>query len=259
MKYLGFSPCPAGHCGQIRFGRIILATLMGTTFAAAAIAQTPTQTPAEPQSAAAAPATAATASSVLQPALTQAQTMFSGLKIDKWKKGSVRDEAGENVNALLHDLQTSMPPLITAADAEPGSLSRALPLIKHLDAFYDVMLRVEEAARVSAPSDQISVLQQTLLDVNKARIAYDDQLQSQATTQEKQVFDLRTDLKSQRDTVSVLQAKVAAASATPACKPATPARRKRTTTAKPSTTAKPGAATPGAKPSAGTPATPPQQ
>lgn len=178
----------------------------------------------------AATAPAVTASSLLQPALIQSQSTLSSLKVDHWKKGSVRDEAEQNVNALLRDLQSNLPPLMAAADAEPASLSRALPLIKHLDAFYDVLLRVEEASRVSAPSEQISALQQTLLDVNKSRIAYDDQLQAEAAGQEKQVFDLQTALRTQKEELTAEQAKTAAAEAK-ACKAATPAHRKRKTTA----------------------------
>jgi phosphoketolase len=182
---------------------------------------------------------AVTASSLLQPALTQAQSTLSAMKTDKWKKGSVRDEAGQNIAALLHDLQSNIPPLMTAADAEPTALSRAIPLMKHLDAFYDVLLRVEEASRVSAPAEQVSALQQTMLDVNKARNAYDDQMQANAVTHEKQVFDLQTQLRAQQDAAA--QAKQTAAAAPPPCKPAAPARKKKRTTT--STT-----------PSAGTPA-----
>lgn len=203
-------------------------------------------------------AAAVSASSLLQPALARAQTTLTGLKIDRWKKGSVRDEAGSNVNALLRDLQTNIPPLLTAADAEPSALSRAIPLTKHLDAFYAVLLRVEEASRVSAPSEQISALQQTLLDVNKARIAYDDQLQTQAASQEKQVFDLRAELKTQKDASAALQAKTDAVGAPPApCKPATPARKKKRTTAAQGTA--PQGTTQSGKPGASTPAPPPKQ
>jgi hypothetical protein len=115
--------------------------------------------------------------------------------------------------------------------------------MKHLDAFYDVLLRVEEAARVSAPSDQISALQQTLLDVNKARNDYDDQMQAYAVAREKQTFDLQTQLRAQQEAAA--QAK-AATPVTEPCKPATPARKKKRTTTS-------------AKPSAGTPATPTPQ
>ena len=164
-----------------------------------------------------------TASSLMRPSLLAAQDTLTGLKLDKWKKGSVRDEAGEHAESLLKDLQTNLPPLLTAADAAPGRLSQAIPLVKHLDAFYDVMLRVEEAARVSAPADQVAALQQSLLQLNQARLALDDHLQSDAQDQEKQMGDLQVALKTAR---ADAQTKTAAAAAPVPCKPVTPAKKK---------------------------------
>ena len=211
------------------------AVIVSLAFAPAVLfaQKAPTTAPA-PQAVEAAPAAPVrTASAILQPALSQAQETLSTLKVDKWKKGSVRDVAGENVRALLHDLQTNIPPLITAADAEPASLSRAMPLIKHLDAFYDVFLRVEEASRVSAPSEQITALQATMLSINQGRIAYDDELQAQAATREKLFFDLTSELRTKTDAAekSAEDLKAAEAKAA-ACKPApAPTRRRRHSTA----------------------------
>src|SRR6185437_8551654 len=110
---------------------VLLALAPVTLFAQ----EMPTTAPAQ-EAAAPAPAPAVrTASAILQPALSQAQETLSTLKVEKWKKGSVRDEAGANVSALLHDLQTNIPPLLAASDSEPTALSSAIPLIKHLDAF----------------------------------------------------------------------------------------------------------------------------
>lgn len=183
----------------------------------------------------------ATASDLLLPALNQAQTTLKSLNLDKWKRGSVREEATANVSSLLHDLDNNMQPLITAADAAPGQLSKAIPLIKHLDAFYDVLLRVEEGARVSAPPDQIDALQQALLRVSQARIAYDDVLQTQAAGQEKQVVDLQTAVRAEQESAKEAERKAAAtsASATAPCKPATPTHRRRRTTPSKKTTAPP--------------------
>jgi hypothetical protein len=130
----------------------------------------------------------------LQPAVDVVVNTLNTVKLDKWKKGSVRDEAGSHINSILGDVQTNLPPLVAAADAAPGSLSAAMPLVKHLDAIYDVLLRVEEASRVSAPGDQISQLQQALTAFSTARFAFDDTLQKQAAAQEKQVIDLRAAL-----------------------------------------------------------------
>lgn len=140
------------------------------------------------------PAPAVTASSLLQPAVDTVVSTLNGLNIDKWKKGSVREEAGNHVSSILRDIQANLPPLMAAADASPASVSAAMPLVKHLDALYDVLLRVEEASRVAAPGDQISQLQQALTVFSTARFAYDDTLQKQAATQEKQVADLRASL-----------------------------------------------------------------
>jgi hypothetical protein len=239
----------------MRISQTVLIVVLGISPCAGrpqATSASPQSQPAsEPQPAAAAnvPAPpAVSASSVLQPALAKTQSTLSTIKTDKWKKGTVRDEAGQNITALLHDLQSNIPPLLTAADAEPTALSRALPLMKHLDAFYDVLLRVEEASRVSAPGDQVAALQQLLLDVNKARNAYDDQMQAYAASNEKQAMNLQTQLKAQQD-AAARQAQTAAAATPQPCKPATPAKKKKRTTTGTST----GTST--AKPSAGTPAT----
>lgn len=206
--------------------------------AACAAAQAPapvgapaTQPAAQAPAAAAQPAAPATAADLLQPSLTNARQTLTSLKLDKWKKGSVRDEAEGNVNALLRDLNDNMQPLLTATDAAPGQLSKAIPLLKHLDAFYDVLLRVEEASRVSAPSEQIDALQQSLLRVSQARIAYDDALQSQAAGVEKQIVDLQAAARTQQENAKVAAQKAeTAAAATQPCKPATPVRRKGKTT-----------------------------
>jgi hypothetical protein len=187
---------------------------------------------------AAAPAPVVTASSLLKQPLAVVQDTLNGLKLDKWKKGTVREEAGENVASLLKDLQTNLPPLLTAADAAPGQLSQAIPLVKHMDAFYDVMLRVEEAARVVGPADQVSELQQALLKLNQARLALDDHLQADAAVQEKQVGDLQVALKTQQQAVAQAKSAVAA-QVPPPCKPPAPVKKK-----KPAGTAPAKAATP---------------
>lgn len=185
--------------------------------------------------------------------------MLMALKVEKWKKGSVRDEAEENVNTLLRDLDNNVQPLIAAADAAPSQLSKAIPLVKHLDALYDVLLRVEEASRVSAPAEQIDALQKALLRVSQARNAYDDELQLQAAGAEKQIGDLQTAVRAEQQNVkdAERQVELAKTAAKPEpCKPATPTRRRRTTAAKktPETQSKP----PAQKPQAQQPARKPQ-
>ena len=194
--------------------------------------------------AAAAPATPST---LLQPALATVQSTLASLKLDKWKKGSVRDEAGSNVEAMLRDLKSNVPALVSDADATPGSVSKSLPLIKHLDALYDVFLRVEEASRVSAPADQIDLLEQTLKTFGTARIAFYDSLQQSAAGQEKQISDLQATVKAHQSAVQEAKPLPAAAPCTP---PKPTVKKKRAAPAKPPATTPPTATPPAAKPPA---------
>ena len=202
-----------------------------TVFAQATTPAAQTPTPAAPQ--------VLLPSAILQPSLTELQNTLNALKLDKWKKGSVRDEANENINAIQRDVQNNMPPLIATADLAPGSLSKTVPLMKHLDALYDVVLRVEEASRVVAPAEQVDALQQAMLKLSAARIVLDDQAAAQAAAQETQIADLQVALKAQE---AIAQKVSSSATDGKPCKPApAPAHKKR-------------ASKPAAKPSPSSPA-----
>lgn len=233
---------------------VFLLTLALSPLPACPQANTPATPASAAPSTAPAPAAAApaTASSLLQPTLTLVQTTLNSLKLDKWKKGSVRDEAQKNVNAMLNDLQSNVPPLVAAADAEPATLSKSIPLIKHVDALYDVFLRVEEASRVSAPGDQVDSLAQTLKSFGGARIDFYDSLQQNAAAEEKQVGDLQTSLKAQQ--AAAKEAKPVPAPA-PCTAPKPVVKKKRPAPAKPKPAA-PGQATPAQTPPPAPPKTP---
>lgn len=169
-------------------------------------------------------------SGLLQRSLDEVQQTVAAVRLDKWKRGSVRDEAGTNIDAIQRYMQGTLPALLKEADATPAALTKVLPLSRNVDALYDVLLHVVEAARVSAPGDQVGQLQQAMGDLEKARIALDNQIQQTADSQEKQIVQLRTTV--QKQDVSLR----AAATAPPAPKcpaPATPAKKKRHVTKKP--------------------------
>jgi hypothetical protein len=192
-------------------------------------------------------------SDILKPALEEVLQTVGTVKLDKWKKGTVRDEAGNNIDAIQHYMQQTMPQLMIEGDAAPGTLSKVLPISRNVDALYNVLVHIVEAARVSAPGDQVGQLQQAMADLEKARVTFGNQLQQTATVQEKQMVELRTTVQTQAASLK------AASTPPPAPKcpaPAAPAKKKKAP-AKSTTT--PGTAAPGttAKPAAGTPANPP--
>ena len=196
--------------------------------------------------------TPSTPSDILQRSLDEVQKTIGDLKLDKWKRGTVRDEAGTNVDAIQRDMKGTLPSLLRDADSAPGSLSKMLPVSSNVDALYDVLVHLVEGSRVAAPGDQVGELQATLADLEKARVRLGSQLQQTATVQEKQIVDLRTTVQTQAASLK------AASTPPPAPKcpaPPAPAKKKRPA-AKPATTT-PAASTP-ANPTSNPPAKPQQ-
>ncbi len=152
-----------------------------------------------PVQAAGAPALAplSTPSGLLQPSLDAVRQTLTGLRAERWKRGTIREEAMTNVGAVLQDLQQNLPPLLKEADAAPSDVASVLPLSQHVNAIYDVLLRIEEAARISAPADQAGALQVSLNELGKARHSLEDQMQQTAVAQQKQLKDLRATIRTQ--------------------------------------------------------------
>ena len=133
-----------------------------------------------------------TVTATLHPALESVHKTLDALRLDKWKKGSIRDEAGQNISQIIRDIDVNLPPLLQVADAAPGTLSKVLPVSRNVNALYDVLLRVSEASRISGPDDQAAQLQQALVTLGNARIALGNRIQGSSESLEKQVVDLRT-------------------------------------------------------------------
>jgi hypothetical protein len=140
-------------------------------------------------------------SATLQPALDALQGTIAGLRLDKWKRGSVRDEADTNVNSIQRDLKTTLPTLLAGADAGgyAGSpaISRVLPVYRNVEALYDVLLRVVEASRVSAPGDQVGALEAAAAKLEAGRRAIGEHLQDAAVAQEARLSELQHSLQAQ--------------------------------------------------------------
>jgi hypothetical protein len=175
-------------------------------------------------------------SDILQRSLDEVKITVREVRLDKWKRGSVRDEASNNIDAIQRNMQDTLPALLKDADAAPGTLSKVLPLSRNVDAMYDVMVHLVEQARVSGPGDQAGQLQEAIGDLEKARVILDNQIVQTADAQEKQIVELRTTVQKQDVALK------AAATPLPAPKcpaPPTPAKKKRTTKPSTTTTAKP--------------------
>jgi hypothetical protein len=253
----------------MRISNAVIAVVLLTVSLSASWAQSPI--PARPpapvaaQPALAQPASASTSvpappvSPQLQPALNSVMRAVSSVRVDKWKRGNIRDEATQNISQIQRNIDVTLPPMLRDADSAPATLSTLLPISRNIGALYDVLLRVVEASRVVAPDDQVVQLQQALVTLGNARLAFSDRLQTSAVAMEKQVSDLRATVQTQAATI--------ASTPVPVAVPCTPPPAR--TTPKKTTKRKPSAGTPSTtpapatgtqqKPAASTPAKPSTQ
>ena len=135
-------------------------------------------------------------SATLRPSLDVLKTALVQLKIDKWKASNpIKDEAQKNLDSVQRDVASTLPALVATADAAPDSAAKVLPVYRNVEALYDVTLRLVVAARLAAPSDQMSGLDQALARLDEARHALGDQLQGDADAQDQRVSHLQAALK----------------------------------------------------------------
>jgi hypothetical protein len=160
----------------------------------AAAGQAQAAQPAVAPPAVAPPAAASAPSAMLLPSLDTLKETIGGLKLEKWKSGSVRTEATANVSSIQRDLQETLPGILKVADAAPNSLSSLLPVYRNVVALYDVVLRVYDAARVSGPVDQVAALQAAMSSLEGGRRSLNDRLMGLSTAQEKQISQLQGSL-----------------------------------------------------------------
>lgn len=150
-------------------------------------AQAPANTPASPP-----PQTMKTPSAIMQPSLDALQQILDVLQPEKWKaSGRVREETAANINSIRRDLATTLPPLLATADSTPDSVAHVLPAYRNIEALYDVLLRVTETSKLSAPSQQAVTLAKTLASLEEGRRALGEQIQAAALNRDQQLHDLQ--------------------------------------------------------------------
>ena len=147
-------------------------------------------------------------SDLVQPALTNLQRTLGTVDVEKWKLSRpARDDARRNVDSIRQDITTTLPPLMSAGDAAPGSVPAEFAMLRNVDALYDVALRLSATATLAAPPAQAAALDQALGDLLQARRSLGDRTQADATTQQRTLAEMGGKVR-------------AAAAAAPACPPA---------------------------------------
>lgn len=186
------------------------------------VAQVPATSPTASQAAvapAAAPA-GKSPSAMMQPGIDAVKQALAVVKVDKWKTaGPMKDETATNIGSIQRDVDGTLPGLLATADGAPDNVSKVFPAYRNVDALYDVLLRVTTVGRLSAPTQESAALSQALLSLDDGRRAMAERMQDGAVAGEKQVVDLRAQLKAVPAPV-VAAAPVCPTTTTPAKKPA---------------------------------------
>ena len=186
--------------------------------AAVAGAQVPASAPTS-QSTASGDTVSGRTQDLLQPTINSLPATLSTLRLEKWKApNKLKDATMNNITSIKRDLQDTLPPLLKAADAAPRSVSTLLAVMQNVDALYDVVLRVGDAAEIAAPQAQSADVAQGVSGLLVARRALEEMMRTAVSGQEQKVTELQKSLND----------KNAAALASPLCPaaPATPTKKK---------------------------------
>ncbi|HXP11786.1 MAG TPA: hypothetical protein VN828_24980 [Acidobacteriaceae bacterium] len=125
---------------------VLTLLLWSGSFAGSAAAQAAAQAGPAP-----APAPGGFAMASLRPALANVQATIGNLSIAHWKaSAAIRTASQQDVASMQRDLTTTLPGLVTQAEASGTSaLSPSFAVFRNLDALYDVLLRVTETAALA--------------------------------------------------------------------------------------------------------------
>jgi len=139
---------------------------------------------------------AALPSATLQPSIEILKSAIGVTNVDRWKaSNAIKGEASANLRSIANDATSTLPTLLTAADAAPNSAAKVLPAYRNADALYDVLLRVVVSAHLYAPADQSSALEQALHSLEDSRRTLGDQVQQTALAQDTQTVRLQAALR----------------------------------------------------------------
>ena len=110
----------------------------------------------------------------LRPALANVQTALATINIAHWKvSGDIRANSQQDLASMQRDLTTTLPALMSQAEAAaangPAALSPTFAVFRNIDALYDVLLRVTETAALTGSSTDANVLEAARADLEDGR------------------------------------------------------------------------------------------
>jgi len=185
------------------------------------------------------------------------QADLAKLRIERWKaSGSDKKQVLEYVDSIQRNLQGALPEIISQLRNAPEDLSASFKLYRNLDALYDVVGHVADAASAVGPKDDAQSVANDLTGFEGTRKQLAERIETLSSSKEAELARLRNQLKTlQAQVEAAPPKKIVVDDTQPEKKPAAK-KKPATTPKKPADTTKPPA---GATPTPNPPAQPKPQ
>jgi chromosome segregation ATPase len=155
------------------------------------------------------------------------------MRIERWKTDSgTKRQTRANVESVERNLQNALPEIVNQLRASPEDLTATFKLYRNLDALYDVLGSMVEAAGAFGSKDEFQSLSNDLTALERSRRSLAERLENLTASKEAELNRLRTQVKAQAPATTAPR-KVVVDDTEPPKKP--PAKKKPKTT-KPATT-----------------------
>jgi len=174
-----------------------LATLLAcvSSFAAAQ------QAAPAPAPASAPPAAIAISTEDVRPEVDRIYSAVSGINVPKWKAPKeVKEQTQSDIASIQRNMKTTLPGLLDAAKAAPGTVAPAFAVYRNVCALYDVLLRVAETATLAGPQQDAALLEAELQKLDTAKKSLGSSIFDAASSRDTEIVQLRasnTQLKEQ--------------------------------------------------------------
>jgi hypothetical protein len=115
------------------------------------------------------------------------------LRIEKWKGGGeARTQYQSNADSLSRNISSALPAIVGGVRSAPDNLAANFKLYRNVDALYDVLTSLTEAASSGAPHSDYQALATDLSNLEAVRRALADRIEALAASRDTEVARLRS-------------------------------------------------------------------
>lgn len=140
--------------------------------------------------------------SQLEATAKNTQSDLVKLRIEHWKAdGATKKQSLSNVDSIQRNLQGALPEIVGQLRGTPESVPATFKLYRNLDALYDVLGSVVEAAGAFGSKDDLQSLSNDLNSFEGTRRQLGERIDHLASAKETEITRLRTALKTAQDQI----------------------------------------------------------